>query len=916
MARFNIRKIFAIFSLTSLPIHAKCRLLALLGCLFAIKAVMLFGLRKYLFEIHYRVGGEPQNWFNYLAFYALVILSAACLYCFTRRSTPWLEGMASLRVANGVFLGLGLAFIFLTFHHNDVDAFFTLTIKEGFALAWHDIRINSLDKPPFLAYWLLSYALSYALLVFSRRENAVILLTVAYGCVYAVINLNWLRDYKYELLAVNGFGLAYIVAGPRVGKNESCLWLMLPLGWTLVTYIVFRHVQPLNVPEDMPFFEMLVLDTAFFFGAAIVISWLFEFNRTFAFILPFLVSAFWLLISTHFRPVLNFDKLLYLGVEISRYFIGEMFVLWLLSMCTGLYCSFMPKDRLWLLDIVGITLILAALVDLRLSQVMGVRLGWDVLTFEDSPTMVWRMVQPYLGILALIGMAAGTIYFLLVVGIEIWLINHPSVPGEARESGRLYVTAVWVILAFLGLTSAEPDKVEGFVLTKMVKECPLWQQMLQTPMNDAEFSRSTGELGLGDIGEPHYDVSVRHRRDLNVVLIFMESSYNKYLSLFDGQTNTEPLLAKYKNRMEIFPNYFTDFPGSIHARFAAFTSLYPVLDYDSFTLRHVPVKSIFDIMHENGYFCSMFYSSSYDYTGFRDFLRGRGLDEMYDMDTMPGPRSMPNVSWGLPEKETEEAICAEIRKMADSGNKFFLTYVPAAPHYPYDGVPQEFQKYKRNNSDYVSVYVNSMLYMDWVISTILDQLKDSKLFDNTLVVITDDHGEMLGENGGPIGHGWAVNPALSNIPLIIMDPEKPGYRLNYTVGSEVDLMPTILDKLGIPLPRDELYEGKSLYEATNLLVRLAYINSYSEYGIIKGHQIIEGDRDSDNQAPNAPQRFSCDITNSANETLFIHNHPCQDKYPLIHDFDKFQENLLRNYSFYQEMKTKKLNAAAVAAPKS
>src|SRR5262249_168240 len=146
------------------------------------------------------------------------------------------------------------------------------------------------------------------------------------------------------------------------------------------------------------------------------------------------------------------------------------------------------------------------------------------------------------------------------------------------------------------------------------------------------------------------------RADLNVVLVFMESTYNKHLSLFGGSEETQPLLSKYRERMELYPNFFSSFASSIHARFASFPSLYPVLDDNAFTLERVPVKSIFEVLNENGYSCSLFYSSFLDYTGFRNFLEGRGLNSIYDADTMPGERKTQRVAWGLREEETLEAI--------------------------------------------------------------------------------------------------------------------------------------------------------------------------------------------------------------------------------------------------------------------
>src|SRR5207253_3811047 len=134
-------------------------------------------------------------------------------------------------------------------------------------------------------------------------------------------------------------------------------------------------------------------------------------------------------------------------------------------------------------------------------------------------------------------------------------------------------------------------------------------------------------------------------------------------------------------------------------------------------------------------------------------------------------------------------------KRAADGRRFFMTYVPAAPHYPYEGIPERFRKFKVTRpGDYGPLYLNELLYMDWVLASLVDQLKESGLLDKTLVVITDDHGEMLGGEDGLIGHGWLLTPELANAPLIIMDPANVGYRINKTVGSQVDLLPTLCDR--------------------------------------------------------------------------------------------------------------------------
>jgi len=430
---------------------------------------------------------------------------------------------------------------------------------------------------------------------------------------------------------------------------------------------------------------------------------------------------------------------------------------------------------------------------------------------------------------------------------------------------------------------------------------PLLKRTATPLMDRATFVKTVTDLGLADLLAPAPTVPRHAPRDMNVIVIFQESTYNTHLSLFGSADGTQPLLSQYTDRMELFPNFFSVFAGSINARFATFTGLYPVGDYHAFTTERIPVKSIFETLHDHGYACSMFYSSYFDYTDFRGLLRNRGIDGMYDADTMPGTRTNNGVSWGLLEEDTLGAIRQQIRTCATDKRKFFMTYVPAAPHNPFDGTPRRFRKRQIEKfGDLSPFYANELLYMDWTISSIIDELKESGLLDKTIVVITADHGEMLGENGGPVGHGWSITPELANVPLIIMDPGHPGYRVNDTIGSQVDLMPTILDMLGIPLPPGELYQGDSLYSPSLNTNRTIYLNSFRQYGEVRGAQIITGDRDAEKRG-STDTRQVFGIANEGSHTTFKPESSATLDAAPITSFDDFQRNFLRNYPVYCRM---------------
>jgi arylsulfatase A-like enzyme len=95
---------------------------------------------------------------------------------------------------------------------------------------------------------------------------------------------------------------------------------------------------------------------------------------------------------------------------------------------------------------------------------------------------------------------------------------------------------------------------------------------------------------------------------------------------------------------------------------------------------------------------------------------------------------------------------------------------------------------------------------DDALAPLLDWLDDTGLLDDTLVILTSDHGEELGEHG-QIGHERTLHREVVEIPLLVGGTEiEP--RVVETPTGLVDLVPTILDLAGLPVP-DEL-EGQSL----------------------------------------------------------------------------------------------------------
>lgn len=100
-----------------------------------------------------------------------------------------------------------------------------------------------------------------------------------------------------------------------------------------------------------------------------------------------------------------------------------------------------------------------------------------------------------------------------------------------------------------------------------------------------------------------------------------------------------------------------------------------------------------------------------------------------------------------------------------------------------------------------AVYFGLIAEVDAQVGRIIEHLKATGQFDDTLIIFTSDHGEMLGDHWCWGKGGWF--DASNHVPLIIRDPQSPASARGLRVSAfteSVDLMPTILDWIGCAVP--------------------------------------------------------------------------------------------------------------------
>jgi arylsulfatase A-like enzyme len=88
---------------------------------------------------------------------------------------------------------------------------------------------------------------------------------------------------------------------------------------------------------------------------------------------------------------------------------------------------------------------------------------------------------------------------------------------------------------------------------------------------------------------------------------------------------------------------------------------------------------------------------------------------------------------------------------------------------------------------------------DHYIGELFKRLKARGLYDNTIIIVTSDHGECFLEHGN-VKHGGSLYRELINVPLIIRIPGKNKKRVVKDLVEQIDILPTILDILKIQTP--------------------------------------------------------------------------------------------------------------------
>lgn len=286
----------------------------------------------------------------------------------------------------------------------------------------------------------------------------------------------------------------------------------------------------------------------------------------------------------------------------------------------------------------------------------------------------------------------------------------------------------------------------------------------------------------------------------HVVIVILESTAAQYLSAYGAASDPTPNLTALSRESIVFEHAYAAYPESIKGLFALLCARWPAFDVPVDAHATAPCDSLPQRLSAAGYRTSLFHSGRFMYLGMNELLSRQGFHTLEDAGAIGG-----NVksSFGVDEPSVIQRMLSWIDGLQPD-QRFLLVYAPVAGHHPY--VSPEVGPF--DPAGELGMYRNALHYGDKSVGVLLDGLKARGLDKNSVVVVYADHGEAFGQHDGNYGHSIFIYEENVRVPLVIRLPSSP-LRVG-RVASVVDITPTILDLLGLPV--SPMHDGTSLLE--------------------------------------------------------------------------------------------------------
>ncbi len=282
---------------------------------------------------------------------------------------------------------------------------------------------------------------------------------------------------------------------------------------------------------------------------------------------------------------------------------------------------------------------------------------------------------------------------------------------------------------------------------------------------------------------------------LNVVLITLDTTRADRLGCYGYQDIETPSIDRLAAEGTLYERCYTPVPITLPSHLSILTGTYPayhgVRENNGFYVAP-GLTTLAEILKREGYATAAF-------VGAFPLDSQTGLDQGFDLYDDNYPSSLeqgrhPALQGFFDERPASEVVRPALEWLADRDQRpFFLWTHFFDPHQPQ--IPPSPYRERYANS----LYDGEIASVDEAVGRLLARLEEQGQLDRTLIVLTADHGESLGDHG-EITHALLLYSSTIRVPLIVRDPRDLNPSRVTTPVATVDIMPTILDRLGLEIP--------------------------------------------------------------------------------------------------------------------
>jgi len=288
---------------------------------------------------------------------------------------------------------------------------------------------------------------------------------------------------------------------------------------------------------------------------------------------------------------------------------------------------------------------------------------------------------------------------------------------------------------------------------------------------------------------------------LNVVLISIDTLRADHVGCYGHPGDITPNMDRLADDGVRFSRVVSPVPLTLPSHATMLTGLIPpahgIHKNESYRLAEAH-NTLAEILKTEGYATAAFVSS---FILDAQFGLAQGFD-VYDDDFRV---SAGRLTFSERRGQETARLAIDWLDARERDEPFFLFVHFYDPHTAYNPPPTFAARWPGNP------YAGEVAYVDDCVGQVIDRLRGLGVYDETLIVVVSDHGEMLGEHG-ELTHGLFIYESAINVPLIVKQPQShaAGTVVDGAMGL-VDVTPTICALLG--LDGADSFQGRYLLAA-------------------------------------------------------------------------------------------------------